>query len=137
MPFFASIIAAVIGWAVWTGKIKLQQLPPVLLGLAGVFITLRGQFIIGIPAILIASAWYRGLNWRLFGTKAGQSPQYAIDKARHLLGATPHDDAEMIRTRHRRLISGNHPDTGGSDARAAMLNQARDLLLAELQKRNL
>ncbi len=54
------------------------------------------------------------------------------DQARWLLGVTVHDDAEAIRTRHRKLIAENHPDTGGSPERAAQLNKARDLLLDEL-----
>jgi curved DNA-binding protein CbpA len=47
------------------------------------------------------------------------------------------DTAERIRERHRALISQNHPDAGGSDAHAAALNKARDLLLDDLNNKKL
>ncbi len=134
MPIFAAIIAASVGWALWTGKIRVQQLPPIILGIAGAFLALRGQFIVGIGAVAIAAAWYRGMTWRLFGLKSTQSKQYGIDKARLLLGVGSRDDADHIRARHRRLISENHPDIGGNEQRASALNEARDLLLSDLNK---
>ena len=134
MLFLAGIIVAAIGWALWAGKIKLPQLPPIMLALVGVFMAVRGQWIFGIPAIVIAATWFQGMKWRLFGTQAEQSHEYALAKARRLLGASSRDDASIIRMRHRTLIADNHPDTGGNDTRAAMLNDARDLLLREIEK---
>ena len=61
----------------------------------------------------------------------------ALDAARVLLGVSRFDTAERIRERHRALISQNHPDAGGSDAQAAALNKARDLLLDDLNKKRL
>ena len=127
------LIVAAIAWAVWKGKLSKQQVPPILLGLAGAFLAARGNLIIGIAAIGIAVTWYRGLTWRLFGTKAKQSDQYGIDKARFILGVSRFDNAESIRDHHRALIAKNHPDTGGSDERAKELNEARDLLLRDLK----
>jgi hypothetical protein len=135
MPFILIIIAAVLGWAIWTGKLRLQQVPPVVLGLAGLFALARGAFIPGAALIGVAATWYRGLTWRLFGTRSTQSRQYQIDNARVLLGANRNDDEEKIRNRHRLLIQQNHPDTGGSDERASALNEARDLLLADIAER--
>lgn len=137
MPFLPAIALALIGWAYWTGRIKLAQLPPILLGLAGAALAIKGAFIPGVAAIGIAAAWYRGLSWRLFGLNSKQSPEYHLSKARSLLGASVHDDADAIRARHRKLIAANHPDTGGSDDRASALNEARDLLLADIAKRNI
>ena len=137
MPFALIIIAAAFGWALWTGKIKPAQVPPMLLGLAGIFAVARGALIPGIGLIGVAAAWYRGMHWRLFGLKSEQSEQYKIDNARALLGASRNDDADKIRFRHRQLIAENHPDTGGTDARASALNEARDLLLADIQKRQI
>ena len=134
MPFLAAIIAGLIGWALFTGKIRTQQLPPILLAMAGGFMVLRGGLIIGVGAIALAATWYRGLTWRLFGLKSEQSEQYHVDKARFLLGVGSRDDADRIRARHRKLISENHPDIGGNDDRASALNEARDLLLAHLAK---
>jgi hypothetical protein len=133
MPVLVALIVAALGWAVWKGKLSRQQLPPILLGLAGAFLAARGNLIIGVAAIGVAVTWYRGLTWRLFGTRAKQSDQYGIDKARFMLGVSRFDNAERIRERHRTLIAKNHPDTGGSEDRARELNEARDLLLRDLQ----
>ena len=137
MNFLAIIVIAALGWAVWKGKLTKQQLPPILLGLAGAFLAARGSLLIGVGAIAIAATWYRGLTWRMFGTPAKQSDQSAIDNARFLLGVSRFDNAERIRERHRTLIAQNHPDTGGSDDRAAELNKARDLLLDDLNNKRL
>lgn len=134
MPVLAAIIIVALGWAYWAGKLRIQQLPPVILGIAGGFLTIKGALIPGIATIGIAATWYRGLTWRLFGLNTKQSEQYHIDKARYLLGVGSRDDADRIRARHRKLIAENHPDIGGNDERASALNEARDLLLAALIK---
>jgi hypothetical protein len=135
MPILLALIAAALGWAVWKGKLRVEQLPPILLALGGAFLAVRGNLLFGLGAVAVAVTWYRGLTWRLFGTRAKQSDQYAMDKARFLLGVSRFDDAERIRARHRTLIAQNHPDTGGSDARASELNKARDLLLDDLDNK--
>jgi hypothetical protein len=133
MGILIALIVAALGWAVWKGKLRRQQLPPILLGLAGAFLAARGNLLFGVAAIGVAITWYRGLTWRLFGTKTKQSDQYAVDKARFMLGVSRFDNAEYIQERYRALIANNHPDTGGSEQRAKELNEARDLLLKELQ----
>jgi hypothetical protein len=95
-------------------------------------ITIRGGWLLGIPAILIGVSWYRGQTWRMFGSRADQTDEFALSKARWLLGVSAHEDSDRIRMRHRQLMAENHPDRGGSDARAAELNEARDILLADL-----
>lgn len=133
MAIIIALIVAALGFAVWKGKLRTAQLLPVLLGLAGGFLAMRGNLIIGVVAIGIAVAWYRGLTWRLFGTGAKQSDQYAIDKARFMLGVSRFDNEHSIRERHAALIAKNHPDIGGSEERAKELNAARDLLLRDLR----
>ncbi len=133
MPLLIALIVAALGWAVWKGKLSRQQLPPILLGLAGGFLAARGNLIICVASIGVAVNLYRGLTWRLFGTRTKQSDQYGIDNARFMLGVSRFDNAERIRERHRTLIAKNHPDTGGSEDRARELNEARDLLLRDLQ----
>lgn len=132
MGILIALVVAALAWAVWKGKLRTTQLPPILLGLAGAFLAARGNLLIGVAAIGVAVTWYRGLTWRLFGTKAKQTDQYEIDKARFMLGVSRFDNAEYINERHRALIAKNHPDTGGSEERAKELNKARDLLLRDL-----
>jgi hypothetical protein len=133
MPVLIALIVVALGWAVLKGKLRAEQLPPILLGIGGAFLAVRGNLLVGMGALGIAITWYRGLTWRLFGTRAKQSDQYHIDKARFMLGVSRFDNVESIRERHRALIAKNHPDTGGSEERARELNEARDLLLRDLQ----
>jgi len=136
MAVLLILVAAVLAWAVWKGKLSPAQLPPVALGIAGAFLAARGNFLIGVAALGIAITWYRGLTWRLFGTRAKQSEQYAIDKARFMLGVSRFDNAEYIRERHQTLMAKNLPETGGSEERTTELNKARDLLLHDVAQRD-
>lgn len=133
MGLIVILIIAALAWAVWKGMLAKTQLPPILLGVAGAFLAARGNLLFGVAAIGIAITWYRGLTWRLFGTQAKQSDQYAVDKARFMLGVSRFDNEQSIRERHAALIAKNHPDTGGSNERAKELNAARDLLLRDLR----
>lgn len=133
MGIVIALIIAALGFAVWKGKLRVEQLPPILLGIGGAFLAARGNLLIGVIAIGVAITWYRGLTWRLFGTRAKQSDQYAVDKARFMLGVSRFDNETSIRERHAALIAKNHPDTGGSEERAKELNAARDLLLRDLR----
>jgi hypothetical protein len=136
MPFLGILVAALVGYALWSGKIRLAQLPPILLALGGAFIALRGGWIFGVAAIAVGVTWYRGLTWRMFGTRSEQTDEFALSKARWLLGVSANDGEDRIRGRHRQLISENHPDRGGSEERAAELNKARDLLLDDLARKS-
>ena len=52
-----------------------------------------------------------------------------LGSARRLLSVPADADAPRIREAHRRLAAQFHPDRGGSTARLAEINAARDLLL--------
>ncbi len=51
------------------------------------------------------------------------------DEAALILGVSIQASDKDIQDAHRRLITKNHPDVGGTDYLAAKINQARDILL--------
>jgi hypothetical protein len=136
MAIFAAIIAAMIGWALFTGRLKTAFLPPLVFGLIGAAILLKGQLIIGAAGIALSLVWFQGMRLRI--GKISRKFGMTVDKAKALLGVTAIDNADHIRAAHRALIAQCHPDKagegGGNAARATELNQARDLLLNNLSK---
>ena len=79
----------------------------------------------------IAVRWATGAwPWQWLSSKPSRATELA--RARRLLQVSPAASPEEIRTAYRRLATEMHPDRGGSDARLAALNAARDLLLSQL-----
>ena len=77
-------------------------------------------------------------DWREGGESASQAggsaaPLGVMDRAQALqvLGLAEGASANDVKDAHRRLISGMHPDHGGSDFLAAQINQAKDVLLGD------
>ncbi|MCL4165836.1 UNVERIFIED_CONTAM: hypothetical protein GTU68_062351 [Idotea baltica] len=52
-----------------------------------------------------------------------------LEEAAEILGVSIGADKSEINQAHRRLIGRVHPDKGGNDYLASLLNRARDLLL--------
>ena len=78
---------------------------------------------------LAAGAW---IWWRRrFRQPAPMPPR----EARALLGVGEAATLDEIRAAHRRLIARVHPDAGGSAELATRVNAARDVLIAELNRR--
>ncbi len=67
------------------------------------------------------------------GGRSGDAPKTAMDRdeALQVLGLSDGASRDDIKAAHRKLISGMHPDHGGSDYLAAQINQAKDVLLGE------
>lgn len=81
--------------------------------------------------VCIAVRWLTGAwPWQWLSSKP--SPASELARARRLLQVSPAASPEEIRAAYRRNATEMHPDRGGSDARLAALNAARDLLLSQL-----
>ncbi len=133
----AALIAGLMLWLTFgTRALRDKRNWPALAAMIlGAGLTAKGHPIIGLVLIAGGGGWLRR-PWRRTGS-APQPQPFAQDmklaEARNLLGLGPDADREAIIAAHRRLITRNHPDSGGTEALAAQLNAARDLLLrAEL-----
>lgn len=118
----------------WTGGVAAA-----LIALALIF-TGRGGVVVGLAAV---AAPYLFARWRSGGGvrderrsgQGGTSPSrpppggMTRDEAYATLGLAPGAGEAEIRAAHRRLMKACHPDHGGSDALAARVNQAKDVLL--------
>ena len=78
---------------------------------------------------LAAAAW---IWWR---RQTARPAAIRPAEARALLGLGEQASLQDIRDAHRRLISRVLPDAGGSAELATRVNTARDILLAELNRR--
>ncbi len=75
--------------------------------------------------------------WRLDAERLARAPppppppggRMSLQEAYAVLGLAPGASVDEIKQAHRRLMKRAHPDAGGSNARAARLNAAKELLL--------
>ncbi|MBX2880866.1 MAG: hypothetical protein KTR32_13075 [Granulosicoccus sp.] len=67
-------------------------------------------------------------------TGAGNNSRIDLDEARQILGLEGNVTREDITQAHRSLMGKFHPDKGGNTYLATKLNNARDVLLASLDK---
>lgn len=109
--------------------------------LAGAIISLRGGVILGGPIGLfglgmLGEVLRPGRSGGSGGHTGPPPPTghtMSVTEAREILGVDADADAATIRTAHRLLMKKLHPDTGeGSAALARQVQEARDLLLANL-----
>ena len=133
MPAFLLLVAALAGWAWWTGRLKgltYEDGVAAALFLLGLSLMSKGRPLIG--AGLMAGA----LLWAAYRrSRPAAVPAMPVEDARRLLGVAPDASLADIRDAHRRLIAKVHPDSGGSAELANRVNVARDTLVAEMNRR--
>ncbi|MDO7835794.1 J domain-containing protein [Sphingobium sp. HBC34] len=138
MGALALLLAALAIWLIWTGRLqRMTAKDGMALGaaLVGAVLAAKGKPVLGAPLLIGAALFFARQGNRR--AKARQRPAAPIApppaddvaRARALLGVAPDADAQAIRAAHRRLIASVHPDKGGTEALAAQINAARDLLL--------
>ena len=124
--------AALFGWAWWTGRLKgwtYEDGVAVLIFLLGLRLLTTGRLLPG--AALMGGS----LLWAAYRRARPGTPEMPVEEARKLLGVAPGASLADIRDAHRRLITRVHPDAGGSAELATRVNAARDVLVAELNRR--
>ncbi|WP_313802790.1 molecular chaperone DnaJ [Sphingobium sp.] len=142
MGLFALLLIGLAGWLIWTGRLqRMSAKDGMALGaaLVGAVMAAKGKPLIGAPLLVGATLFFftksqPGSKRSSKPVPQATSPQAVID-ARKLLGVGPDADALAIRAAHRRLIASVHPDRGGTEALAAQINAARDLLIKEAAHR--
>ncbi len=129
------LAAAGFAWWQWGRSMSRPQLMAALSALGGAMLLTKGAWMVALPMFL-------PLIWLMMQPAAAPAgtarPPLALmdgDEARRVLGLPPTADAEAIRAAHRRLVARVHPDQGGSAELTGRVNAARDILLAELQRR--
>ncbi|HEX4874257.1 MAG: hypothetical protein ACK4SJ_00945 [Sphingorhabdus sp.] len=135
MALLLLLVAAGIGWGLWSGKLMPKQLLPLALVIAGAVLSLRGAWLLGLPAAAVGIFWFRGMTLRLSRLRKIPSNEYELAAARWLLGVSAEDGAEKIKERHKELVSKSDPDRGDEEERKRKLNEARDLLLDDLKRK--
>ena len=85
-----------------------------------------------------ARLWERmagSILWAAYRRRKISATAMPVEDARKLLGVGRQASLAEIRDAHRRLISRVHPDAGGSEELANRVNVARDILIAEMNRR--
>ena len=86
------------------------------------------KFLAILLLLAVVCRWAFG-RWPWSYITAENQRARSVRRARALLGVNARAGEPEIREAHRRLAATLHPDRGGSDARLAEINAARDLLL--------
>ncbi|BBD99375.1 molecular chaperone DnaJ [Sphingobium amiense] len=133
MGLLALLLAGLAVWLIWTGKLqRMSAKDGMVLGaaLVGAVMAAKGKPVIGAPLLLGAALFFARQGRRRIAPAAPPRAD-TVAQARALLGVAPDASAAAIRAAHRRLIASVHPDKGGTEALAAQINAARDILLAD------
>lgn len=133
MGWLALLLAGLAVWLIWTGRLqRMSAKDGMALGaaLVGAVLAAKGKPVIGAPMLIGAALFFAGQGRLRRKPAPKPAPRDDVAQARALLGLSPDADADAIRAAHRRLIASVHPDKGGTEALAAQINAARDLLLA-------
>jgi hypothetical protein len=139
MLYFALAVALFVGW-MWMRSAVIRRggwrvgagLLAVVLVVVGVAVSIRGDWIVGLPLVLLALGSAAGgrINRRPDGRTAPEpAGGMSAAEARSILGVGPEATAQDIKAAYARLMQRAHPDKGGTTGLAAQLNAARDRLL--------
>lgn len=122
----------ITGWLLW-----LTVAVVVAMALTGRLHWIGGLMALSVPFIRQFALWFMQRKLNEMDAKNNSqevSSESEMDrqKALQILNLGEQPSREEIVQAHRKMMQKNHPDQGGSDYLAAMLNQAKDLLIQEL-----
>lgn len=128
--------AAILAWLILSGKAKTMtsnQWLALVVALLGANFLRGGNWMMG-GAMLAGAAFLNG--WRIL-IPAKEEPKrkprsFELDRARSLLGVRDDATAAEINNAWRERLAEHHPDKGGDEQLAQMINRARDILLDDL-----
>ena len=132
MPVLLVLVAAGVGWAWYSGRLKhftYEDGVAAALFLLGLRLMATGRLLPG--STLMAGS----ILWAAYRRNGLSRTAMPVEDARKLLGVSPEASLTEIRDAHRRLIAKVHPDAGGSAELANRVNVARDILVAEMNRR--
>ncbi|CAI5474559.1 unnamed protein product [Closterium sp. Yama58-4] len=104
---------------------------------------MSSPFVAGVAVATAALAARYGIEaWQAFKARpavprirrfyeGGFQPTMTRREAALILGIRESAAQEKVREAHRRVMTANHPDAGGSDLLASKINEAKDLLLGQ------
>ncbi len=133
------IAATIVAGLVISGKAKTMtanQWLALVVALIGVNFLRGGSWILGAAAI--GGAAFLG-GWRILipmkdePDKIRKSRSFELDRARSLLGVRFDATRQDINSAWRERLAEHHPDKGGDEQLAQMINRARDILLEDLE----
>jgi hypothetical protein len=139
MLYLALAVALFVGW-MWMRSETIRRggwrvgagLLAVVLVVVGAAVSIKGDWVIGLPMVLLALVSAAGgrLNRQpRTAPPAPEPPGMSAAEARSILGVAEGANPQEIRAAYTRLMQRAHPDKGGTAGLAAQLNAARDRLL--------
>ena len=155
LGLIALILAAMgAGWLLW--RLGRQQGAEMSAGGARNVTMLKAVIWLGLAAVLLAAKLWplafmvllaaggvsaielwrdRAVREDAAANAAAKPPTPVMDasEAARVLGVPDNADAAAIRAAHKKLIAQIHPDKGGTDYLAAKINEARDVMLGEVE----
>ncbi len=142
MGWLAIALIALAGWLIWTGRLqRMTAKDGMALGaaLVGAIVAAKGKPVLGLPLLMGTALFFLTRSGKAKARRKAEAPPVPatagqLARARALLGLPPDADAGAVKAAHRRLIASVHPDRGGTEALAAEINAARELLLRHLEQ---